>query len=83
MCKYCKDLCNSDDVPSVRLGRIGLGEIAGREISMSMDLDCYEREESGMYKISSMFDMQGFSLDAIISIEIKYCPFCGRKLNKD
>ena len=83
MCKYCKNLCNSDEVPSVHLGRIELGEIAGREISMSMDLDCYESGESGIYQISSMFDMQGLSLDAVMSVKIKYCPFCGRKLNTD
>lgn len=83
MCKYCKNLCNSDDVPSVHLGRVDLGEIAGREISIQMDLDCYESGESGEYRISTMFGMQGLSLDMGTSVEIKYCPFCGRKLNTD
>lgn len=78
MCKYCKNLCNSDYVDSVCLDKIDVGKIMGREISMSMELNCYEDEENGDYEIMTTFDVYGFDLTT--SIKIHYCPMCGRKL---
>lgn len=81
MCKYCKNLKNSDDVESVNLASVDFGQIFGHQISLSMDLDCYECGECGSYEISSYFSLP-VPKNRIASIRINYCPICGRKLSE-
>lgn len=83
MCEYCKDMKNNDDVLPLELNSCGIGEIMGREMSVVLGMNCYKHGKTGRYQIFSDFRVSGADLDAVVSINIHYCPFCGRKLNKD
>ena len=83
MCEYCKDMCNSDDVLPLELSSCGIGDIMGRGMSVVLGMNCYKHGETGRYQIFSDFRVDGSDLDAVASINIHYCPFCGRKLNTD
>lgn len=79
MCEHCKSMKNSDGVPSVCLDEI-TGQIAGRKVSALMEMDCYASGETGEYQISASISAQNIFWETILKIDIKYCPFCGRKL---
>lgn len=80
MCEFCKDMRNSDDVESVFLSRSYIGNIMGNNMSVIMGIDCYEHGNTGKFKLYAMFDVEHADIDAETSIDIQYCPMCGRKL---
>lgn len=80
MCDYCKNMKNSDNEEPVILGRLCVGEILGNEMTMLMEMDCYEHEETGDYEIHATLECNSFVFDAVVGFLINYCPIYGRKL---
>lgn len=83
MCEYCKNMQNSDNVDPMILNNVCIGEIMGRKISVLLGMNCYKHGEYGRYQIYSELDVQSAYLDAVTSINIHYCPMCGRKLTEE
>ena len=81
MCDFCKDMRNSDDVLPTELSISRVGEMMGREMYVVLGKNCYEHGKTGRYQIFTEFRIEGEDLDAVASINIRYCPMCGRKLD--
>lgn len=52
----------------------------GKKMDVILEMFSYEHAETGKYKLFAEFDVDGECLDAVTSVEIHYCPMCGRKL---
>lgn len=81
MCNYCKYLRNSDDSEIVRLSETNIGKLKGRGMNLILGMIAYEHGDTGKYNLFAEFDVDGADLDAETSVEIHFCPMCGRKLN--